>query len=82
MITASKLPKEYRGTPHGIKVWQKYQLEQLCASSVKAEDPGDFVRELIRQHGQVCTPCPVNVEPIQVERGEELNAQVPLALLF
>ena len=82
MITASKLPKEYRGTPHGIKVWQKYQLEQLCASSVKAEDPGDFVRELIRQHGQVCTPVIDSVEPVQVERSEGQNAQVKSNINF
>ena len=31
-----QLPKEYRTTTQGMKVWQKYELEQLCADSVKA----------------------------------------------
>ena len=76
LITASKLPEKYRGTLHGIKVWQKYQLEKLCENSVKAEDPGDFVRDLIRQHEQVCTPVIDHVEPAQVERSEGQNARV------
>ena len=51
-------------------------MEKLCASSVKAEDPGDFVRDLILQHGQVCTPMIDHVEPAQVERSEGQNARV------
>ena len=61
-----------------MKVWQKYELEQLCAASVKAEDPGTFVRELIRQVGQFCTPKIERVQPIQIERSEKRIAKVIL----
>ena len=70
------MPKEYRGTVQGIKVWQKYELEQLCADSVKAEDPGDFVRDLIRQVGQSCTPRLQTVEPMQIEPNDQAKRHV------
>lgn len=46
---------------------------------MKAEDPGDFVRDLIRQVGQSCTPRLETVEPMQIEQrnGAKRPVTVP-----
>ena len=56
-IYSRDLPKDFRDTVHGLKVWQKFEIELLCVKNGKQEEPSQLARDIVRETGIFCTPC-------------------------